>query len=1067
MKKTLLMCLLIFVNLTSRAQQTGTLTGTVSDNLGQPLIGATVKVIGANQATVTNNEGRFSINLAPGTYSLQVTYISFESQTLVGLQIRAGESLVRNIKMATAAGNLNEVVVVGYGTQTKKDVTTSVATLKADQINNFAATGLDKALTGKLAGVQVLQTAGAPGAGISILVRGKGSITSGSDPLYVVDGIPLSDNDANGPGFKVNPLNSINVNDIESIDVLKDASAAAIYGSRGSNGVVLITTKKGKKGKPVVSYNAYYGSQSTTKKIEMLDAYQYSQLIFDAHNNTYFDLLADKNLTGSKNDDNATRLTKLGGPANNTNQAYLLPPEIFPYLNNQPGLTNVNWQDELFTTAPMQSHTVAVSGGAENVKYYVSTNFLDQQGIVLNSGFKKYGGKANIDATFNKFHLGANVNYNYAIYNLQQTEGRFNDASENVVSGALAASPFFSVYNTDGSYNYTQYNWQYTQAQSVNPVALAMLKKDRTAENKFLANVFAEYEIFKGLKNKFSIGASMGNSNRSRFRPTTLPNTLTRVTPSIPVGDYFGTSSTNWVAENTLSYTKAIGLHSIQAIGGFSLQKERSELSNVSGTGYPNDIVQSINGATALTGWGGGINEWSLLSGLSRIQYSYNSRYLFSAAIRADGSSRFGPNRKYGYFPSASAGWIVSEEDFMKNSKAISSLKLRASYGVTGNFQIGNYAYLSTLSPANYAFGGSGSTTLSSGLYQSSAGNPDLGWEKTSAINLGTDISLFKNVLSASVDVYSNNTKDLLLNVPVPLSTGFSTNLINIGKVNNKGIELTLSSDAHIGKVKFTNSINYSANRNKVLDLGGPSSITAVAQGVLFFRTEVGKPVGNYFTLRQTGVFLDQAEIDNTKAKVPGAKPGDLKFEDIDGNGIIDGNDKTITGNYQPKFIYGYSGQIQYSGFDFNFALQGVYGNTIANIGQRHYNSSESYANNTTDILQRYVSPDNPGNGIVPRANRNHRGLTSTISSYHLTPGSYLRIRDITMGYTLPSRITTKAGMSNLRLYLTGQNLFTFTKYNGFNPEISNDASNPLTPGVDYGGYPLAKTILLGLNLKF
>jgi TonB-linked SusC/RagA family outer membrane protein len=1046
------------------------ITGKVMDADGKLLPNVTVKIKNGAGATTTDNEGMFKIR-AEENAVLVISHVGYVTQEI---KVTSGEIVV---VLATSPDKLNEAVVVGYGTQNKKDVTTAISSLRAGDINNFPGTGVDKALKGRLAGVQVLEPNGAPGAGMTIHVRGTGTITAGSDPLYVIDGVPLSDNDVNGPGFKVNPLNAINVNDIESIDILKDASAAAIYGSRGSNGVVIITTKRGKKDKIAFSANSYYGVQVVAKEIPMLNATQYAQLIYDAHNNTYFDQLAAKGLTGSATDDNATRLSKLGAAPTNTSLAYLLPPEIFPYLNNQPGLTNTNWQDAIFRQAPMQSHTVSAAGGSDNVQYYISGSYLDQDGIVVNSGYKRYSGRVNLDAHYKRLRLGASLNYNYGVYNYLPTEGAFNNVNQNIIEAALVASPFFPVHNPDGTFNFDQYRWQWSESNGVNPVALAVLKKDRTYEKKLLGNVYAEYEIIKDLKYRVSFGANISDFDRSTFAPSTLPNPLTLTTPSVPTATYISSQITNWVVENTLNYRKRRGAHLLQALAGFTLQKERSDLSRITATGFPNDLVQTLNGATTITSFNAlpagtnfsgtlpGINEWSLLSGLARLQYSYKDRYLFSAAIRADGSSRFGPNTKYGYFPSASVGWIISNEDFMKNNTMISSLKLRASFGVTGNFQIGNYAYLSTLQPYNYVFG-SGNGSLTAGLAPYTSGNPNLSWEKTAAVNVGADISLFNGGLNATVDLYNNNTSNLLLNIPVPLATGFSTDLVNIGKVNNKGIEVTLSQSNQLGKFKFSNSINYTANRNRVVNLGGVNSIITQAQNVIYFITQVGKPIGNYYTLVKTGVYKDQAEIDNAKVKVPGAKPGDFKFQDVREDGIIDGNDKKITGNYQPKFIYGYSAQLSCGIFDLNVAAQGVYGNTIANIGQRHYNSSESYSNNTTDALDRWVSPSQPGNGVMARANRSQTGLNAQISTWHLSPGSYFRIRDITLGISLPDKLLKASKLAGLRLYFTAQNPWTITNYNGYNPEVSVDP-NPLQQGVDYGSYPVSKTFLFGLNVKF
>jgi TonB-linked SusC/RagA family outer membrane protein len=500
---------------------------------------------------------------------------------------------------------------------------------------------------------------------------------------------------------------------------------------------------------------------------------------------------------------------------------------------------------------------------------------------------------------------------------------------------------------------------------------------------------------------------------------------------------------------------------------GFSAQKERQDASNITATGFPNNIVQTLNAATTITAFSSTINEWSLISGLARLQYSFNNKYLLSAAIRTDGSSRFGAQNKWGYFPSASAAWIVSDEQFMQSIKTISSLKIRASYGVTGNFQIGNYGSFGLLSASNYVFG-AGSGTLNNGLGQSTASNKELGWEKTSAINLGVEIGLFKEKLHATIEVYDNNTKDLLLNVPVPLSTGFSTNLVNIGKVNNKGVEVTLTSNVNIGRFKLTNTANYSKNINKVIELGGVNSIITRSQGVVDFITQVGKPIANFYTLVQSGIFQDQAAITDPKnAKVAGAKPGDFMYKDVNGDGVIDNtNDREITGNYMPKFTYGFSSQLQFSSLDLGVSVQGVYGNTIANINQRHMNSAEGFANNTVEVLERWRSALDQGNGRVPRANRAQRGLNAVISTYHLSDGSYLRFRDITLGITMPQKMLSKAQITNARFYITAQNPFTFTKYNSYNPEVSIE-SNPLTPGVDYGSYPLARSFFFGLNLTF
>ncbi|MGK9121064.1 TonB-dependent receptor [Olivibacter jilunii] len=1047
----------------TKGQSAITLTGNIVDEKGEALPGVTVMVKESRQMASSQSDGSYTIRAEVGQ-TLVFSYLGYKKVEKI-----VGSSSTINVALESESNLLNDVVVVGYGIQNRKDVTTAISSLKGTDINNFPAAGLDKAMTGKLAGVQVTQPSGSPGAGIKIAIRGKATITAGSAPLYVIDGLPLSDygdnNEGNGVGMQVNPLDAINVNDIESVDVLKDASAAAIYGSRGSNGVIIITTKKGKEDKPAISYNGYYGLQKVARKIPMLDAYGYAELIYDAHNNSYLDLLEDKGIAGSIDDDNATRLAKLGGD-NSGGQAYILPPEIFPYLNREPGLTNTDWQDAVFRNAPTQSHTVSVTGGSPSVRYYVSGNYLNQQGVVIQSGFKRYGGRINLDASYKKLKLGANINYTFEDYQFQRSEGRFA-TDEFIVPNALAAAPFFPIYNEDGSYHYGQYDWTYAGSKIVNPVALANLKTDQTGDHKLLGNVFAQYDFTPNITNKLSFGINVDNANRNYYRPSTLPTTNPSSLTSNPVGQYWNSNFVNWMVENTLSYNKQVGNHSISAIAAISAQKETRSRLTVRGTGYANDLIETLNGANAISDYDGNTEQWTLLSALTRVQYSFKNKYLVSAAIRADGSSRFGADSKYGYFPSASLGWNIDREDFMQHQQVISSLKLRGSYGLTGNFQINNYAFQSLLGQANYVFGGSGATDLYSGLYQQTPGNNQLGWEKTSAFNLGVDIGIFKERLHATIDAYTNNTSDLLLSVPVPQSSGYNTNLTNIGKVNNKGLEISLFGDNQIGQFHLSNSANISFNRNKVLDLGGANSIITQANGVIYFITEIGKPIGNYYTLVQDGIYKSEAELnDPSVPKVAGAKVGDMKFKDINGDGVIDGsNDRAVTGNYMPDFTYGFSSTLQYKMFDLTVALQGIQGNEIANINSRYINSLESFVNNTTDALDRFHSEENPGNGWVARANRSQRGLNATISTYSIKDGSYLRIRDITLGFSLPDRLANKARFSKIRFYVTANNPFMFTKYDGYNPEI-NQNNNPLMPGIDYGSYPLSKSYVFGLNLS-
>ena len=1039
------------------------INGKILDENGEPVIGASVAIQGTTLGSITNIDGEYTLANVPENAEVTISFIGYQTLTF-----KANDRALQNVTLKEDSEMLDEVVVVGYGVQRKRDVTTSISSMKASELA-VPVSSVDQALVGKMTGVQVSQPNGIPGGGLSIKVRGSGSITAGTEPLYVVDGFPMS-----GEAGNVSPLSSINMNDIESIEVLKDASAAAIYGSRGANGVVIITTKQGKEGKdmkPTVQYDGYVGFQQRTKKIDMLDAYEYAWLSYDGHNNAYLDLLESKGLEGSINDSNEVRNQKLGKKPDVINQAYLLPPEIMPYINGETGLTNTDWQDEVMRTGIVTSHNLSLSGGNKAARYFISGNYMKEQGIVIGSDFEQMGARGKVDANYKKFTFGTNLSFNYSVYNIVPTEDRYKE--ETIVASALAMSPTMPVYNADGSYNFDQWNWQYKHPQIVNPVALANEKEDQMKRYRFMGNVYGEYELYKNLKFKTSFGVDFNSYSRSYYRPSTLPTSLDRLPPSVPEGSKRDKNMLNWVWENTLSYTTVIkDVHNLSAIAGWTAQKESVNTSLLAGNGYPNDLVHTMNAASAITNWSATAYEWSLLSALARVQYSYKGKYLLSAAARMDGSSRFGKNNRWGMFPSASAGWYISEEDFMKDIKWLTSLKLRASYGISGNFNIGNYEYYATLSEDNYVFG-KADGTLASGLRPATAGNPDLGWEKTAMFNLGLEIGLF-NMLTLELDLYNSNTTDMLLNVPVAEFSGFSTVPMNIGKVNNKGVEFAISTTNTWGDFTWNNRFNISANRNEVKDLGGVDEMITTSESVTFI-TKVGEPIGNYYTLVTDGVFANQAEIDNSKnpdksqrkyAYVSGAKPGDFRFKDMDGNMEIDENDRTITGNYMPKFTYGFSTDFKYKWFDLSVALQGVQGNKIANIFRRYIDNMEGGNNCQVDALDRWQSESNPGSGYVVRANRSATGMNGTTSTWHIEDGSYMRIKNITFGYTLPKSLLTNVGISRARVYFSTQNPFTFTKYSGYNPEV-NMKGGSLTPGIDYGTYPLSKSFVFGLNVTF
>lgn len=1055
--------------------------GTVKDTKGEPIIGATVMVKGTATGTITDFDGNFSLDATDGA-NLEISYVGYQSQQIKAI---SGKLLAVTLKEDTEI--LDEVVVVGYGTQRKRDVTTSIASVRASDLKGQPVSSMAEAMAGKMPGVQITQGTGAPGSSLQIKVRGTGTITAGTSPLYVVDGVPLAKDQ----------LNTFNMNDVESIEVLKDASSAAIYGSRGSNGVVLITTKKGTSGKTTVTYGGYYAWQSVSKKIDMLDAYEYAELAYDARNNTYVDKMESINrkriaagnspLPFSISDNNALRLKNSGNDYNT-----IVPMELIPYLNGTPGLTNTDWQDEIYRTAGMQNHTVSASGGSDKIKYYVSLDYLNQDGIIINSDFKRYGARLNLDVSEGIFKFGITLNPSLTIENKVNSDGAYNSNGGGVVASALHSSPIFPVYNDDGSFCFAQNSWSAdtetimddgsikrgnSQTQVWNPVALAMLQKDEKKASRIFGNIYGEVAFLPSLKYRANFGVDLYNDSEDTFRPSTIPLSNTKGNPeSIPEATSQTSRIYNWVFEQTLSYNKNFGGHSVSVLGGWTMQYQRDESNYAFANGFIINSIPTLNAGTVTRG-NSNASEWSLLSALARIQYNYLGKYMITGALRADGASRFGKNNRWGYFPSVSLGWRISEEKFMNSLEFIDDLKLRASYGLTGNFNIPNYGAQGELAYYSYVLGGSSPDAIK-GAAPKSMPNPDLKWEKTAQVNVGFDATLFKNLLTLGLDLYNSNTYDLLLNVPVPMTTGYTTRLENIGKVNNKGIEFNISTNHQMGDVTWSAYFNISKNINEVKALGPGNAdiISSGSVGNAYFITRVGEPIGSYYLPVVEGVYKNQAEVDASLHYVDSpsnygladTKPGDFKFKDVNGDGILDisDTDRAIVGNYMPDFAYGFGANIAWKGIDLGVIFQGVYGNEILNLSRRYFYNHEGNMNNYKGALDRWKSEDNPGSGMNVRANRVSKGQNGTTSTWHVEDGSYLRIKNISLGYTFPMSLVNKVCLQAARIYCSIQNPFTFTRYEGYNPEVSN-RNSVTTNGEDYGVYPLARTISLGVNLTF
>lgn len=1058
------------------------ISGNITDTSGEPVIGATVVVVGdATKGTITDLDGNFSLLNVPQNAKISISYVGYQT-----IELPANSPQLLSLVLKEDSELLEEVVVVGYGVQKRRDVTTAIASLKSSDLQDKPVTSVTEAMVGRMPGVQVSQNSGEPRSNLQIKVRGTGTITAGTDPLYVVDGIPLAKED----------LSSFNMNDVEAIEVLKDASSSAIYGSRGSNGVVLITTKKGNEGKPKVSYNAYYGWQNVSKKIDMLNAYEYAELARDARNNSYADRMESINkrriannqtpLSFSFNDDNVVRLQ-------NTNNDYntVIPVELYPYLNGEKGLIDTDWQDEIFRTAGIQNHTLSVSGGTDKIKYYTSLDFLTQDGIVIGSDFERYGARLNLDIKEGIFKFGLGLNPSYLVENSVNANGAYNASGGGVIASALHSSPIFPVYNADGSFNFDQNAWSpntitmvdgverrgNSQTQVWNPVALALLPTDITKATRIFGNVFGEAQFLPNLSYKINLGIDFYSDARQTFRPSTIPISNTAGNPeSVAEGTSRSSQRYNWLLEQTLNFVKNTNGHDINAMGGWTMQFQRDDNNYMFANGFISNTIKTLNAGTVTRG-NSGASEWSLLSALARVQYSYLGKYMATAAIRTDGASRFGKNNRWGVFPSASVGWRMSEEEFMKELTFINDLKLRASYGLTGNFRIPNYGAQGEIAYYSYVLGGT-TPTVVTGAAPSSMPNPELRWEKTAQVNLGFDASFFSNFLTLGLDVYNSNTYDLLLNVPIPRTTGYATRLENIGKVNNKGIEFNFGTNYKRNDFTWSTYFNISRNINKVVELGPGNApiIQSGSVGNAYFITRVGDPIGSYYLPIVEGVFKNQAEIDAslhyldspTNYGLQESKPGDFKFKDVNGDGILDisDTDRAIVGNYAPDFTYGFGTSLAWKGLDFNVAFQGVYGNEILNLSRRYFYNHEGNMNNYKGALNRWKSETETGSGMNVRANRVSKGQNGTTSTWHVEDGSYLRVKNITFGYTLPKNILSKLFVERLRIYSSVQNPFTFTKYQGYNPEVSNRTS-ATTSGEDYGMYPLARTITLGLNIQF
>jgi len=1017
-------------------QQGRTITGTVRDASG-PVIGANVIVKGTTNGAVTNIDGQFSISNVPSNAVLQVSFIGYISQ-----EIPVGNQTQYNITIVEDVGALEEVVVVGYGTLKRRDVTGSVASVSSEQLKDRPLSQIDQALSGQMAGVQAMAITGEPGADMLIRVRGVGSITAGISPLYVVDGFPVPS------------IQTLNPSDIESIDVLKDASATAIYGSRGANGVVLITTKRGKDGQAKITFDVYTGWQKDMNRPKFFTAKQQAQYYYDGIRNANMDIGIDvNNLPYTE-----WHLPKNAGKWGIGDKMPQTPIDVLEGRNT----LETDMLDAVLRVAPQSRYSLSASGGNNSLKYNISGEFMDQDGIIIGTDFKRYALNTNLDIRLKpKLSLKVSLRNSMTDVSYQPNSGGSATSSYQVISQATCHMPYYPIFNDDGSY-FAVFD---VDASTVLYNALAIAKERKTKRNRreSIGNVTLNYILTDGLNLNFMAGARTEDYKQEYFRPQ-----LPVFNNDPPEGSDATTFGLNWITETMLNYDKSIKNHNFKALLGFTSEKTITKDASLQSNRYPNNLVETLSAVSGVITTGtSSISEYSLVSYLGRLNYNYAEKYYLTTSLRADGSSRFGTNNKYGYFPSASIMWRMSEENFMKEIKFLSQLRFKLSYGLTGNNFIGNYDHIATISYIRYVL----NNAVAQGYAPARIPNPNLTWEKQRQLNTSVEASFLQNRINISVDYFHSTNTDLLLNVNVPTITGFSTSLENIGEVQNKGWEFVLNTVNTQGKFNWSTDFNISTYRNKVIKLGPEGDPIISGWNI----TQIGQPIGMFYGLLWDGVFMNQAEVDRGPKYSPGlrdeSRPGDIRFKDVSGpNGVPDGiittDDYTIMGSPYPDFYYGMTNRFSYKNISLILSIVGSQGAEILNRANEIRLLTRSRSRTLSNQANWWKSEAEPGDGRTPRPNDIPNGGIRLPNQRHLDSGSFFRVSNISLSYLFPRVISNKLLLNSLRVYATANNPFLITKNTSFNPEVSNSRGS-LEPGVDNNNYPTPKSFILGINVEF
>jgi TonB-linked SusC/RagA family outer membrane protein len=1049
--------------------QDRTLKGKViDDSTGQPIANASVIVSGTKAGVHTGSDGLFSIRLPEGDHkeAITVSYIGYVTQSIIVTHGLGEIRLKRDDK------SLEDVVVIGYGTQKKRNVTGAVSSFDARKLEERPIARVDQALVGQLAGVTVKQTTGIPGKGFSVQVRGTGSISGGSEPLYVIDGFPLtvnSSNAASGSFSTGNPLDNINPNDIESIEVLKDAAAAAIYGSRAANGVVLITTKRGQSGRAKISINAYGGYNQASKKLQMLNGDQWIDRATEMINAAY--VLKYGSTGATANDDAATRRTKIGLTGTQINTSYMLDPRWS--MAGHPGLAYHDWQDVIERKGQVQNYQLSASGGSDNVRYFIAGNYANQDGFIRGVGYKSYSARANVEANLTKqLKFGVNLAPTYSVTNDPGVEGK-----DNIFHQALSMTPVQedSVGDLPNIGKNAQYAWSNTTNA---PLGKLLYNVGTTKRYRTLGTIYGEFEIIKGLNWRSSV--NLDNTDNAAMGYVPYITTLTQASRTFSgannllantSGSYNSYKRMTFVTEHTLTYNTTFKeVHSLNVLAGYAYNSDQFDRTQLNSSGgYTSSVIQTLNAAAAVTG-----NTTStkniFISYFGRLQYGFKDKYLLLASLRRDGSSRFGRNNQFALFPAASIGWRISQENFMKSLSFFSELKARVSFGENGNNNLPNdYAAIATLGSAGYVFGATPAAVI--GQAPNVLANPNLQWEKSQTWDAGLDFGFLNNRITGSFDYYNKLNTSLLLNVQVPEVTGFQTYLNNIGSVRNIGEELQVTTRNMVGKFQWNTTLNVSHNTNKVVALAPGQSQIIIPNGfeVSDQILRVGQPLNSIYVVKQIG-FLTQDDISKKVALYgTGETVGDPKYLDLNGDGVITEADKQIVGHPNPNYTYGITNTFRYKGFDLNVLVQGQSGGSIYSLlGRAITRTGQGFTDNApVSYTERWRSPDNQGAGRFSKAYSTFGFVGNTDWLYS---SDYIRVRDITLGYNLKSIVKTGA-VQGMRVYFTLENFFGHDKYyNGLNPEAANTtvSSNSAYPEAgDYGGLPLPKSLILGLIITF